>query len=85
MHFLRTEDELWIAELAHLRNIETGNLSFDGNALTQDDVENPVENKTEGKHEAHQRGATDDLCHQLAGISVEQASHEPFTPFHDPP
>ena len=72
---LRSKHEFRITELAHLRKVEAGNFGFDGNALSQDDVENPVQHKAEGEHEADQRRDANDLRHELAGISIEQAGY----------
>ncbi len=63
--------------MAHFGKIEAGNFGVDGNALSEDDFENPVEDETEAEHEADCSVAqsTNDLRHKLAGISVEQASY----------
>ena len=61
--------------MSHLRKIEAGNFGFDGNALSKDDVENPVQHKAEGEDEADQRRDANDLRHQLAGISIEQSGY----------
>ena len=71
---LGTEDKLRIAELSHLRKIETGNFSRSRDALTEEDVEDPVEHEAEGEDEAHQRGNAHQLRHQLACVTVEEAS-----------
>ena len=70
---LGTENEFRISKLSHLRQIETSDFSLDRNALTKDDVEDPIEDEAEGEDEADQRCDADELRHQLAGISIEQA------------
>lgn len=74
---LGLEDELGITELHHFRQVKSGNLSRNRNALFQDGVENPVENEAEGEHEAHQSCATNELRHQLAAavVPIEQAGY----------
>src|SRR5260370_10862202 len=67
--------EFRVPELSHLRKVEAGDFGFDGNALSKDDVENPVQDKAEGKHKADECCDANDLRYQLAGVSVQQAGY----------
>ena len=63
------EHEFGITELAHLRNIETRELCFHGNSLSDEEFEDEVDDEADGEYEADQRGDTDELGGELAGAS----------------
>src|SRR5467141_4422928 len=71
----RAEDELGIAELPHLRNVETVQLGLCRHAMADDVFEHHVDGEAQREHGTEQGGDTHQLCGELARISIEQTRH----------
>src|SRR5712664_62756 len=72
---LRPEDELGIAELPHLRNVETVQLGLRRHPMSDDVFEHHVDGKAQREYDTEQRGDAYQLRGELPGISVEQTGH----------
>src|SRR5207244_10132440 len=68
----RHQLELGVAERAHLGQVEPLELRVRADALTDEDVDEPVQNVGQREDDAHQRTHADQLGDELARIAVEQ-------------
>src|SRR5229473_7112871 len=71
----RTKDELGIAELPHLRNVETVQLGLRRHAVPDEVLEHHVDGEAQREDDAEQGGDTHQLRSELGCISVEQTRH----------
>src|SRR5258708_29201285 len=72
---LRLHFELGVAQSAHFRHIQTSEFSGGAHALTEERIDDPVDDEAEAEHETDKGRAADQLSYQLAGIAVEQPFH----------
>src|SRR5262245_20211882 len=66
------ELELGVAERAHLGQIEPLELGLGAHPLTDEDIDQPVEQVRDGEDDTDEGAAADQLSHELSGVAVEE-------------
>ena len=67
------EDELGIAELPHLRNVQARKFRFRRDPVTDEELDRQVYEHADREHNADQCRDAHQLRDKLAGVAVEQA------------